>query len=69
MPRKPLTAVTAREVVHLLILEELGKLRDGKAVALKGGVNLRLFFGSLRYSEDVDLDGVPEASRAVRRAF
>lgn len=66
MLRKPLTAVTAREAVHLLILEELGKVRDGKAVALKGGVNLRLFFESLRYSEDVDLDGVPEASRAIR---
>jgi hypothetical protein len=66
MPRKPLTDVTAREVVHLLILEELGKVRDGQAVALKGGVNLRLFFQSVRYSEDIDLDGVPEASQAIR---
>lgn len=66
MPQSPLTAVSAREVVHLLILEELGKVRDGEAVALKGGVNLRLFFQSVRYSQDVDLDGVPEFSQAIR---
>jgi len=34
MPRAPLTAVSAREVVYLLILEELGKVRDGEAAAL-----------------------------------
>lgn len=66
MHRAPLTAVTAREVVHLLLLEEIGKVRDGEVVALKGGVNLRLFFQGVRYSEDVDLDGVPEFSQAIR---
>jgi len=66
MRTRPLTPVAAREVVHLLILEELGKVRAGEAVALKGGVNLRLFFQSVRYSEDIDLDGVPEFSQAIR---
>lgn len=66
MKKAPLTPVAAREVVHLLILEELGKVRAGEAVALKGGVNLRLFFQSVRYSEDIDLDGVSEFSQAVR---
>lgn len=66
MPRAPLTAVSAREVVHLLILEELAKVHDGDAIALKGGVNLRLFFQNVRYSEDIDLDGVPSFSQAIR---
>lgn len=62
----PLTPVTAREVAHLLILQELAKVGGGEAIALKGGVNLRLFFGSARYSEDMDLDGVPASSQAIR---
>lgn len=36
MARVELTAVSAREVVHLLILQELAKVREGEAVALKG---------------------------------
>lgn len=50
----------------MLILHELAKIRGGDAVIVKGGVNLRLFFGSVRYSEDIDLDGAPEASQAIR---
>jgi Nucleotidyl transferase AbiEii toxin, Type IV TA system len=63
---EPFSAVAAREAVHLLILQELAKVHGGDAVVLKGGVNLRLFFGSVRYSEDMDLDGDPEAPGAVR---
>lgn len=37
------------------------------AWCLKGGVNLRLFFGSPRYSEDMDLDGLPRARARLRR--
>ena len=66
MTRSPLTPVSAREVVHLLILEEIARVLDREAVALKGGVNLRLFFGSVRYSEDMDLDGAPASSEAIR---
>lgn len=69
MPRRILSATTAREAVHLLILRELAKVRDGADEDVKGGANLRLFFGSLRYSEDIDLDGEPEASQFIRCAI
>jgi predicted nucleotidyltransferase component of viral defense system len=45
-----------REVFHLLFLERLLKISDPRFYALKGGVNLRFFFRSPRYSEDMDLD-------------
>ena len=41
---------------HLLFLEQLLRLADLKLFVLKGGVNLRFFFGSPRYSEDMDID-------------
>ena len=66
MPSMLLSPVAAREAVHLLILRELAKVRGGETIVVKGGVNLRLFFGSIRYSEDIDLDGEIEASRAIR---
>lgn len=61
-----LSPVAARELTHLLILKDLAGLREG-AVTAKGGVNLRLFFGSARYSEDMDLDGTATDSAAIRR--
>jgi len=61
-----LSPVAARELVHLLILQRVVGLRDGGGVTVKGGVNLRLFFSSVRYSEDMDLDGTGEASAAIR---
>jgi hypothetical protein len=61
-----LSPVAARELTHLLVLKALAGLREG-AVTAKGGVNLRLFFGSLRYSEDMDLDGTADDSAAIRR--
>lgn len=64
--QNPITPVAAREFVHLLILRELGDLGAAGGVTAKGGVNLRLFFGSVRYSEDMDLDGTAEASAAIR---
>ncbi len=66
MPPTTLSPVAARELVHLLILRELMRLRGGLSVTAKGGVNLRLFFGSVRYSEDMDLDGTKEDSAAIR---
>ena len=45
-----------REVFHLEFLRWLGRKIKARHYALKGGVNLRLFFNSLRYSEDMDLD-------------
>src|SRR3970040_1316713 len=61
-----LSAVAARELVHLLILRELVGVRRGGGVTAKGGVNLRLFFGSVRYSEDMDLDGTGAGPAAIR---
>lgn len=61
-----LNPLESRELVHLLILRELLEVRRGTAITLKGGVNLRLFHGSDRYSEDIDLDGDPGGRLAIR---
>lgn len=45
-----------REVFHFCFLERLLKLSDPSMYVLKGGVNLRFFFKSPRYSEDMDID-------------
>ena len=45
-----------REVFHFLFLERLLRISDPRAFVLKGGINLRFFFASPRYSEDMDLD-------------
>lgn len=60
-----LSPVEAREAVHLIVLQSLAKLNID-SYALKGGVNLRFFFGSIRYSEDLDLDADSSVSDAVR---
>lgn len=44
------------ERFHLLFLAQLGQKLDKRFYALKGGCNLRFFFKSMRYSEDMDLD-------------
>lgn len=51
-----LTPLQKREVFHLLFLRELVRTVPLSAFVLKGGTNLRFFFGSIRYSEDTDLD-------------
>lgn len=50
-----------REIFHLVFLRAFVRSIPPSAFALKGGCNLRFFFGSIRYSEDMDLDvmGVP----------
>jgi predicted nucleotidyltransferase component of viral defense system len=45
-----------REVFHFLFLENLLRVSDPHLYVLKGGVNLRFFFKSPRYSEDMDID-------------
>jgi len=62
----PFSPTSTRELVHLLILQELGAVRRGGGVVVKGGVNLRLFFRSPRYSEDMDLDGAADGSTDIR---
>ncbi len=44
------------ELFHLILLDLLGRKVDKRHYALKGGGNLRFFFQSIRYSEDMDLD-------------
>lgn len=49
------------EIFHLLFLAQLGRKVEKRYYVLKGGCNLRFFFKSPRYSEDMDLDakGIP----------
>ena len=53
-----------REVFHLEFLKSFGSKVNAKYYALKGGVNIRFFYNSIRYSEDMDLD-VQEMEVAV----
>jgi predicted nucleotidyltransferase component of viral defense system len=50
------THLQLREVFHLEFLRWLGRKLKAGNYAVKGGVNLRFFFKSFRYSEDMDLD-------------
>jgi hypothetical protein len=45
-----------REVFHFCFLNRLLKLSDPSIYVLKGGVSLRFFFNSPRYSEDMGID-------------
>lgn len=44
------------ELFHLAFLDVLSKRLDPARYVLRGGANLRYFFASSRYSEDIDLD-------------
>src|SRR5689334_11303903 len=57
----------AIEVFHLAFLGELGTKLDRALYAVKGGCNLRFFFASLRYSEDLDLDVHKVSKDTLRR--
>lgn len=45
-----------REIFHFEFLRWMSRKVKADCYALKGGVNLRFFFNSIRYSEDMDLD-------------
>lgn len=45
-----------REIFHLEFLRWMNRKVKAEFYAVKGGVNLRFFFKSIRYSEDMDLD-------------
>jgi predicted nucleotidyltransferase component of viral defense system len=52
-----LSARQSVELFHLVFLRALvARGEDKGLIALKGGCNLRFYFGSVRYSEDIDLD-------------
>ncbi len=55
------------ERFHLLFLAQLGARLDKQLYALKGGCNLRFFFKSIRYSEDLDFDVRTIARETLRR--
>jgi predicted nucleotidyltransferase component of viral defense system len=48
------------EVFHLAFLQVLSSRLNQKNYVIKGGANLRYFFDSHRYSEDIDLDAGSE---------
>lgn len=69
MARHPLGTVTereAREAFHTFVLRCLREHLPNRQWCVKGGANLRLFFRSARYSEDMDLDADPGARLAMR---
>src|SRR5437763_7577340 len=57
----------AVELFHLLFLQQLGVRMDKHLYAVKGGCNLRFFFRSIRYSEDLDLDVHTTAKETLRK--
>ena len=62
-----LTDKEIREVFHFLFLERLLRISDPKLYILKGGVNLRFFLGSPRYSEDMDLDVIGGSVETLKK--
>jgi predicted nucleotidyltransferase component of viral defense system len=56
-----LSVPQATELLHVAFLDVLSKRLESDRYVLKGGANLRYFFDSVRYSQDIDLDveGVP----------
>jgi len=44
------------ELFHLMFLRQFNTQIDADLYAIKGGCNLRFFFNSVRYSEDLDID-------------
>jgi len=54
------------ELFHIAFLDALARRLDRTRYVLKGGANLRYFFGSQRYSQDIDLDFVGEPPWSVQ---
>jgi len=59
--------IQATEKFHLLFLAQLGSRVDKNLYALKGGCNLRFFWKSIRYSQDIDFDLHTIARETLRR--
>jgi len=61
--------MTAQEIVelfHLVFVRAVfASLGDKRLLAVKGGINLRFFFQSVRLSEDLDLDVVTMSKEAL----
>ena len=63
----PIRHIHAVEKFHLLFLAQLGARVEKKLYALKGGCNLRFFFKSIRYSQDIDFDVRTIARETLRK--
>lgn len=63
----PWTVREGVEIFHLTFLAELGTKLDQSLYAVKGGCNLRFFFHSIRYSEDLDMDVDTTSVQTLRR--
>jgi hypothetical protein len=50
------SSLQLREVFHIEFLRRFSRKVKPECYAVKGGVNIRFFFQSFRYSEDMDLD-------------
>ena len=57
----------AVEVFHLLFLRAIASGPQKAHLVVKGGCNLRFFFGSVRYSQDLDLDVAIVAKETLRK--
>lgn len=55
------------EVFHLLFLRAIASGPQKGHLVVKGGCNLRFFFGSVRYSQDLDLDVSIVAKETLRK--
>jgi predicted nucleotidyltransferase component of viral defense system len=61
------SARSSIELFHLVFLRALvAKGEDKGLIALKGGCNLRFYFASVRYSEDIDFDVVVIAKQTLK---
>jgi Nucleotidyl transferase AbiEii toxin, Type IV TA system len=58
-----------REGFHVVLPKALAGRLPGRDWILKGGSNLRLYFGSIRFSEDIDLDVGKDVAGAMQRAI
>ena len=67
MNRPIVSPLQMREVFHLEFLRWFARKLEADRYVLKGGVNLRLFFKSIRYSEDMDIDITGARVEKVRK--
>ncbi len=66
MEKDILTPLQMRELFHIEFLRWFSRKVKSAHYAVKGGVNIRLFFGSVRYSEDMDLDASGVSVQALK---
>jgi predicted nucleotidyltransferase component of viral defense system len=62
-----LTANEAIEAFHLAFLSHLAKDPNKMLYVVKGGQNLRFFFGSIRHSDDLDMDVVVTTEETLKK--